>query len=167
MGDGSDTIRRPKILLLAEAPFAIPTLSRWFVEEWAPWYGPGGQGDASADLLACCNHDHLPLALVALDNDDQALGTAALKPRSLGSELGYGPWLAAVLVGRPFRRQGIANALIGAMEDQARRLNLSRIYVSTNSAVSLVTRRGWIPTGDEVGSLRGRVSIFSLDLRAS
>ena len=79
MSVGSETPRRPKILLLAEAPFAVPTLSRWFVEEWAPWYGPSGEGDAGADLLACCNHDRLPLGVVALDDKDQALGTAALK----------------------------------------------------------------------------------------
>jgi len=152
---------------LAEAPFVIPTLSHWFIDEWAPWYGPGGQGDVGADLLACCNRDRLPLAVVVLDDNDQALGTAALKPRSLGSKLGYGPWLAAVLVGRPFRRRGVANALIGAIENNARRLGLKRIYVSTDSAVSLVTRRGWMPTGDDAESLRGRVSIFSLDLDGS
>ncbi len=167
MEPGSQKTRRLKMLLLADAPYTIPTLSRWFVEEWVPWYGPGGQGDAEADLLACCNHDRLPLAVVALDDNDQALGTAALKPRSLGSELGYGPWLAAVLVGRPFRRQGIVNALISGIESQARRLGLERIYVSTDSAVSLVTRRGWMPTGDDVESLRGRVSIFSLDLNTN
>lgn len=96
-----------RICLLADASFAIPVLSRWFVEEWTPWYGPGGNGDATADLQGCCHRDRLPLAVVALDDSDRVLGTAALKNESLGSELGYGPWLAAVLVGgiSPERRR--------------------------------------------------------------
>ena len=158
---------RPKIVRLADAPSAIPTLTRWFIEEWAPWYGPDGQGHAGADLLACCNRDSLPLAVVALGDNDQVLGTAALKPQSLGSELGYEPWLAAVLVGQPFRRRGIGDMLVGTIETEARRLGHERIYVSTDSAVSLVTRRGWRPTAQHADSLRGRVFIYRLDLAAT
>lgn len=153
-----------KILPLEKAPFAIPVLKEWFIEEWEPWYGPGGQGDAEADLLACCNHDHLPIALVALDKDGQVLGTAALKPESLGSEYGYAPWLAAVLVGRPHRGREIGTSLIGAIEGEARRLGFSAIYASTDTAVSNLLRRGWSQIGDQIQSLRGPVSIFQLML---
>lgn len=149
-----------KFLRLEEATFAIPTLMEWFIEEWAPWYGPDGPGDAEADLLACCRGARLPFAVVALNDDDQVLGTAALKSESLGSELGYGPWLAAVLVGRPFRGRGIGSGLIGAIEAEARRLEFNRIFVSTNMAVSLVTRSGWMPTGDQIESLRGPVRVY-------
>ncbi|MFC7050137.1 GNAT family N-acetyltransferase [Emcibacter nanhaiensis] len=153
-----------KICLLKEAPFTIPTLSRWFVDEWTSWYGPEGKGNSTRDLEACLQHDNLPLAVVALDDNNTVLGTAALKLQSLGSELGYGPWLSALLVGRPFRRQGIGNSLIRAIEDQARQLGLKRIYVSTDTAISLVTRRGWILTGQQVASPRGSVPILYRNL---
>ena len=85
---------------LMEAPEVMPTLERWFTEEWTPWYGPDGPGDAKSDLAACCSRDELPICLVGLNMDGELLGTAALKSESVGSELGVGPWLAAVLVGK-------------------------------------------------------------------
>lgn len=153
-----------RICRLSAAPFAVDTLEQWFVHEWPPYYGPGGAGNAGADLLACLNDDKLPIAVVALGENDQVLGTAALKADSLGSELGYGPWLAALLIAEPFRRQGIGNRLIERIEMEARRLGLASIYASTDTAVSMLARRNWKPTGDEVDSLRGPIRIFRLNL---
>jgi GNAT superfamily N-acetyltransferase len=54
--------------------------------------------------------------LIALDKDGNLLGTAMLKSDSVGSELGVGPWLAAVLA-RPERHgKGIGTALVEAIE---------------------------------------------------
>ena len=39
--------QRLRIIHLLEVPEAAPTLARWFVEEWTPWYGPDGPGDAA------------------------------------------------------------------------------------------------------------------------
>ena len=69
-----------RILHLIDAPEAVPVLARWFVEEWEPWYGPDGAGDAQADLAACASRDELPICLVALSQEGDVLGTAALKP---------------------------------------------------------------------------------------
>lgn len=149
---------------LTDRPDCIPTLAKWFEKEWAPWYGPDGQGNAEADLLTCCNRDALPLALVAVNNNGSVMGTAALKLESLGSELGYAPWLAAVLVCRHFRRQGVGDTLIGAIEIEARRLGFEKIYVTTDTADTLVSRRKWRPTGDRLESLRGQVRVYSLNL---
>jgi len=38
-----------KIHHLVDAPHAISILTRWFVEEWEPYYGVDGPGDAEAD----------------------------------------------------------------------------------------------------------------------
>jgi GNAT superfamily N-acetyltransferase len=94
----------------------LPTLEHRFIEEWAPWYGPGGLGNARADLMACNSRAALPICLIALDKDGNLLGTAMLKSDSVGSELGVGPWLAAVLA-RPERHgKGIGTALVEAIE---------------------------------------------------
>ena len=46
---------------LLEVPEALPVLARWFVEEWGPYYGPEGPGDAEADLRAASHRDQLPI----------------------------------------------------------------------------------------------------------
>lgn len=162
--DGTNSFR---LADLQDAQEALLVLERWFVREWSPWYGPGGQGDAKTDLAAACRSgDELPICLVALDDADQVLGTASLKADGVGSELGFGPWLSALLVSQELRGQGIGSAIIEGIERRAASLGMPAVYCSTDSAIvgGLLKRRGWGRRG-EAESLRGSVEIFHLDLR--
>ena len=153
-----------RILHLLDAREAMPTLVRWFEEEWAPWYGPSGPGDAESDLAACRGRDMLPICLVALDAENEMLGTAALKTESVGSELGFGPWLAAFLVGREHRGRGVGAALVAAIEDEARRLGFEAVYTSTDVAEGMLERRGWEAIATTL-SLRGPITVYRRGLR--
>jgi len=148
------------IALLIDRSSAIPRLADLFTDEWTPWYGPDGKGNAQADLVGCMNRNHLPIAVVAENKDGLVLGTAALKQESLGSECGFGPWLAAVVVAPDFRGHGIGSSLIQAVEKQAENLAFTRIYTSTDTANSIVERCGWKCLHHTVQSLRGPVSIY-------
>ena len=154
---------RHRIGHLLDHPSLVPTLVTWFIEEWEPWYGAGGRGDAEADLTACSDRDSLPICLVALDPDHQLLGTVALRPTSVGSELGFSPWLAGLLVAPAHRGSGIGTALVYALEDEAARLGFNAIYTSTDTAENLVRRRGWVAVGS-APSLRGDTTVFRCDL---
>ena len=138
---------------------AAPVLARWFVEEWTPWYGPDGPGDATSDLAACTGRDALPICLVALSMAGDVLGTVALKPESVGSEYGVGPWLVALLVGKDHRGQGVGTALVDAIEAEAHRLGFASIYTSTDTAESLMERRSWHAVG-KTESLRGPIKVY-------
>lgn len=151
--------RGPRIVHLIDAPEATSVLAGWFREEWAPWYGPEGPGDAEDDLAACASRDALPICLVALGPEGEVLGTAALRPDSLGREMAPGPWLAALLVGRPYRRRGVGTALVAAIEAEAERLGFPAVYTSTDAAEGLMRRRGWEPLG-QTFSLTGPVTIY-------
>ena len=148
-----------RIVHLVEVPEAVPLLAQWFVETWEPWYGDDGPGDAEEDLVASCRRDTLPIALVALGETDEVLGTAALKAESVGSEIGQGPWLAALLVGKAHRGKGVATALIAAIEQEARRLDFDALYTSTDVAERMLRRRGWQAVGSTT-SLRGTITIY-------
>ncbi len=152
------------IVHLFEVPELAPTLERWFIEEWTPWYGPDGPGDAESDLSACRSRDELPICLVALNVDVEVLGTAALKSESVGSELGVGPWLAAVLVGKGHQGKGVGTALVAAIEEEAARLGFNSIYTSTDTAEGILERRGWHVFGT-TESLRGLVTIYRWRVR--
>jgi GNAT superfamily N-acetyltransferase len=152
------------IVHVLDAPEAVPTLARWFVEEWSPWYGPDGPGDAQADLAACSSRSELPICLVALNGDNDALGTAALKSESVGSELGVGPWLAALLVGREYRGKGVGSSLVEAIEGEAYRLGFTSIYTSSENDEILMTRRGWKAIGT-TASLKGPITVYRRELQ--
>ncbi len=152
-----------KIEYLADRPALEPDLVRWYADAWAPWYGPGGAGDAASDLAACRNRDAIPLCLVALDENDQPVGTAALKSDSVGAETGSGPWLAALLVTPAERGKGIATALVARLEFEAERLGSSKIYTSTETAGRILTRRDWKKIG-HTSSLRGQIDVYRKNL---
>ena len=149
-----------EIALLIDRPGAMPRLSELFIDEWTPWYGPDGKGNALTDLVDCMNRDRLPIAVVAESKNGLVLGSAALKRESLGSEFGFGPWLAAVVVDPDFRNHGVGSSLIRAVEKQAKKLAFTEIFTSTDTANSIVERRGWECLDQAVQSLRGPVSIY-------
>lgn len=148
---------------LADVPAALPLLEEWFCREWVPYYGPGGPGDAAADLRECCQRDRLPIGLVALSGDGTVLGTIALKSSSI-SHRHLHPWAAAFLVGENYRNRGIGTALLMAVEEEARRLGHDSLFISTDSATGLVERLGWRRI-DEADSLRGPVAVYEKQLR--
>lgn len=147
---------------LFEAPEALSVLARWFVNEWGPYYGPEGPGDAETDLNAANNRDRLPICLVALDTAGGVLGTASLRAESTLSHRHLTPWLAALLVAPQHRRRGVGSTLARAIENEARRLGHRRLYVGTDEA-GPVGRRGWRAV-DEGSTLRGPTGIYVLDL---
>lgn len=96
--------------------------------------------------------------------DGEVLGTAALKSESVGSELGLGPWLAAVLVGKGHRGRGVGMALVKAIEEEAARLGFDSIFTSTDTAKGILERRGWQAYGT-TETLRGPATIYRWQVR--
>ncbi len=156
-----------RVVPLADVTYTIPYLSELFVREWEPYYGRNGPGDATADLSSCCNRNALPVALVAMSDNGDVLGTAALKSDSVGAETAPGPWLAALVVATRYRNLGIASSLVKGIENEARRLRYRSIYVSTDAAENIVKRLGWTRIDEQANSLRGPVAIYHRQLAPS
>ena len=142
----ADIVNTLHVELLADHPQAIPILKEWFEREWAPYYGLDGPGDANKDLQDSCNRDELPVALVAI-SDGEVCGTAALKAESVSTHKHLTPWLAALLVAPGFRRRGVGERLIAAIEEKAKQLGFHCIYVGTGEGSgtpeSSLPKRGW------------------------
>lgn len=152
------------IALLADHPSATDDLRRLFESEWSDYYGPGGPGDAAADLVAFCSRDALPVGVVAL-HEGRAIGVAALKAASIDGYPQFTPWAAAALVAPDWRRRGVGARLIAALEEQACRRGDAAIYTGTATAQSLMRRLGWeyLETarhrGEEVAMFRKRLDV--------
>ena len=148
---------------LVDVPHALPVLAEWFVEEWEPYYGTDGPGNAEADLHAASDRDQLPICLVALSAGQEVVGTIALRAESLPSHRHLTPWLAGLLVAPAQRRRGVDTALIAALETEARRLGYARLYTATDTAMGRMEERGWHAM-DEAPTLRGVATVYALDL---
>jgi len=152
------------IVHLEKVPEVIPELIEYFTNEWDPYYGAKGPGDAALDIKTCCQSDGLPIALVAVDHKRTALGTGALKMHSLGSRTGEQPWICALLVPQPFRKKGIGEAIINALEREAERMGYTEIYSTTNSANSILLKRGWQALR-QVEPLHGQATVYRLEFQ--
>jgi len=152
-----------KIIYLADARELVVPLAPLFIEEWEPYYGRQGPGDAESDLNDCCNRDQIPLALVAIDKDGEIMGTASLKARSIETHRHLSPWLAAMFVVERHRGHGVNAALVAAIEKNAVRLGYDRIYVGARGITSAMLKTGWTLL-DEPEDQRGPIAIYEKNL---
>ncbi len=136
---------------LATRADCLPALSRLLQSAWPDWYGPDGPGHADADLAARCRRAGLPFGVVALARDgasDVPVGTGALDAGSYGAaDATETPWIVGLVVAPPWREQGIATAIVAALEDAARAKGWARLHCATVAGQGLLARRGWVRRG--------------------
>ena len=153
-----------EIIYLADARELVVPLAPMFIDQWEPYYGRQGPGDAETDLNDCCNHDEIPMALIAIGEDQEILGTAALKARSIDTHRYLSPWLAAMFVVERYRGQGIGVGLIEEIEKNAIRLGYNSVYVGSGGVTPAMRNGGWILL-DEPEAMRGPIDIFKRNLQ--
>jgi GNAT superfamily N-acetyltransferase len=133
-----------RIAALCDAPFPIPALAAIMRAAWPDYYGPGGPGDAGADLADRSRQTGLPFGMVVLTAGGEPVATGSLAEASHGAERGEGPWVVGLVTAEGWRRQGIAAALVAALEDRARVAGHARLYCTTATARGMLLRRGWV-----------------------
>ncbi len=131
-----------RIAPLVEHPDLAAQVAAWGFAEW----GHLNPGETLAQrvvrIQGKMNVDRVPVAFIALDEGYGIVGTASLIFDDLQGDP-RNPWLASVFVPSEHRRKGIASALVRAVEEAARRLGYSRLYLFTTSATALYAGLGW------------------------
>ena len=129
---------------LVERPDLAAQVAAWGFAEW----GHLNPGETLEQRLiriqGKMNLDRVPVAFVALDEAGGIVGTASLIFDDLEGDP-RNPWLASVFVPSEHRKKGIASALVRTVEDTARRLGYSRLYLFTSTAPDLYAGLGWRP----------------------
>ena len=151
------------IALLAHHIEFLPALAEWYRDEWEPYYGVDGPGDALADLKSRCNENRLPIGIVALQ-DDQVKGVAAL---DLDAATKLTPSVVGLLVGPEYRGQGVATLLLESAKQLAGKLDYSRLYISTTMLGDHLLKNGWRGFGSVKFLNEQQGSVYSYDLSGS
>lgn len=139
----------------------VATVAGWLHAQW--WEAEGWTLAATTDWLAAALGPEAPLALVA-ERDGEALGTATLDTDDLASRPDLTPWLASVLVAPSARNQGVASALVRAVEDQARALGHHELWLYSSEKADFYAARGWQLVGQEWAH-SGPVALMRRSLR--
>ena len=135
-----------KIKLLAEHPSAIPTIARWYFDEWGHIDPTNSYEKTCERIQSKLNTDILPLHLIALNEENnELLGVAQLKIREMDIYPEYEYWLGGVFVSKNARKQGIASKLVEAAINKAKTLNIKTLYLQTESKDDgcLYGKLGW------------------------
>jgi GNAT superfamily N-acetyltransferase len=131
-----------RVVPLVERPDLAEQVSVWGFGEWGH-LNPGQTLDQRrARIQGKMNVDRVPIAFVALGEDEGIVGTASLIFDDLEGDP-RNPWLASVYVPAEHRRKGIASALVRTVEEAARRIGYGRLYLFTSTAPSLYEGLGW------------------------
>jgi predicted N-acetyltransferase YhbS len=133
-----------RIAPLVERPDLAAQVAAWGFAEWG-YLNPGETlAQRMIRIQGKMNVDRVPIAFVALDDDDGIVGTASLIFDDLEGDP-RNPWLASVYVPPQQRKKGIASALVRTVEDAARRLGYTRLYLFTSTVPKLYADLGWRP----------------------
>lgn len=121
----------PEIVHLFERPALRPAVARLIHDEfWAEV--PGASAEAMAQrLLQADRPDRVPLCRVAV-LDGVAVGVVNLVDNDDENHPEWTPWLAGMVVAAAWRGQGIGSVLVRTLLDDARRLQVPRVYFGTD-----------------------------------
>lgn len=132
-----------RISPLADCPHLAPVVAQWHFDEWGHLYR-GGTVDGWLDHIRTrINADRIPMTVVALDDDGQPVGTAALTEHDMETHRELSPWLGGVYVVPRARRRGVASALVRDLMGRAADFEIRDLYLYTSGAEGLYRKLDW------------------------
>jgi GNAT superfamily N-acetyltransferase len=119
----------------------IAICAQWRVAEFAAVLGSSVEAE-QATLEAFTAEQAYQIALITR-RDGVPAGTCLLVPSEIDPIHTVTPWLAGLYVAPEHRRHGVGQALVRAIEAQARQRGHARLYLYTDDAISYYERLGW------------------------
>ena len=141
---------------LVNCPQHLHQVACWIFEEWGYLIEGLTIEKVEARLQTHLHPDTIPLTLVASQNQ-HPVGTASLVFEDMSSRPDLSPWLASVYVFPEYRKQGIGSALVSAVEEIGKKLNVRKLYLFTPDQQRFYARLGWLAY--EQTEYRGRLVV--------
>ena len=134
-----------KIEYLADNKNLLPTIAKWYFEEWGYLNKEKTLESEIKNLQAYLNKDKIPLIMLAIA-DGELLGVAQLKYHEMSIYPEKTHWLGGVYVAKKHRGKGIAKQIILEIIRIAENLHVETLYLQTeNLSGGLYHQMGWLP----------------------
>ena len=127
---------------LADTLDTIPTLTKWFREQWPDYHADMSQEEMELDFLEDASRDRLPIRLIAFESDELA-GTITLRDNGSAMPPELQPELGGLYVVASHRGHGIATELVRAGMKVARDQGYETVFATTVVAAGILERLGW------------------------
>jgi predicted N-acetyltransferase YhbS len=133
---------RFEIDYLARHEQYLPLIAEWQMAEFGYLNPADTLADRMTRLAGALQTGALPLALVAVSEAGELVGSASLQASTV-THGHLSPWLSSVVVPSCYRGNGIASALSLSAVKEARRLGFGEVYLFTPRHEALYARLGW------------------------
>ncbi len=134
-----------KFELLADNEHLIPTIAKWYFDEWGYLKKDHTLEAGIENLKAYLNKHKIPMIMLAVEGGE-LLGVAQLKYREMSLYPDKTHWLGGVFVAKEHRGKGIAKLIIGELIVIAKKLDVPTLYLQTeNLTGGLYRQMGWMP----------------------
>ena len=127
---------------LADHTDTIPTLAKWFRDQWPDYFADWSQAEMEADFLTDTSRDSLPSRLVAFESGE-LVGTIILRDSNTEILPDFQPELGGLYVVESHRRHGIGTELIRAGMKLAIDQGYETVYATTVAAKGILENLGW------------------------
>ena len=127
---------------LADYLDTIPTLAKWFRNQWPDYYANWSQAELEQDFLEDASHDRLPIRLVAFESN-QLVGTITLRDNGSSMPPEFQPELGGLYVVESHRGHGVATELVRAGMQLAHKQGCETVFATTIVAAGILKRLGW------------------------
>ena len=127
---------------LADYLDTIPTLTKWFRDQWPDYHADMSQEEMELDFLEDASRDRLPIRLVAFQSSELA-GTIILRENGTEMPPEFQPELGGLYVVASHRGHGIATELVRAGMQVARAQGYETVFATTVVAAGILERLGW------------------------
>ena len=127
---------------LADYLDTIPTLAKWFRDQWPDYHADMSQAEMEKDFLEDASRDRLPIRLVAFESSDLA-GTIILRENGNQTLPEFQPELGGLYVVESHRGHGIGTELVRAGMQLALDQGYETVFATTVAAAGILERLGW------------------------
>ena len=127
---------------LADHLDTIPTLIKWFRDQWPDYHADMSQEEMQLDFLEDASYDRLPIRLVAFESN-QLVGTITRRDNGSSMPPEFQPELGGLYVVVSHRGQGVATELVRAGMQLAHKQGFETVFATTVVAAGILKRLGW------------------------
>jgi RimJ/RimL family protein N-acetyltransferase len=127
---------------LTDYPDTVPTLAKWFRDQWPAYYANKSEIQMEQDFLSEASRDRLPSRLVAFESNELA-GTIVLREQGTETLPEFQPELGGLYVIESHRGHGIATELVRSGMKLALDQGYETVYATTVVAAGILERLGW------------------------
>lgn len=127
---------------LIDFPDTVPTLAKWFRDQWPDYYVFMSQVEMEQGFLSEASRDRLPIRLIAFESSELA-GTIVLREHGTEALPEFQPELGGLYVVESHRVHGIGTELVRAGMKLAHDQGYKTVYATTVRAVGILERSGW------------------------